>query len=107
MVPTLVLIAGLGQYVAQGTSLLAMVPTGVVGAREHWRFGNVVTHLLPGLVPGILVGAYLGGSLAGALDERILRFILAGVLIATGTRYIRTPRPAFAVPKESSVISAA
>ncbi len=37
MVPTLVLIAGLGQYVAQGTSLLTMVPTGLVGARTHWR----------------------------------------------------------------------
>ena len=106
MVPTLVLIAGLGQYIAQGTSLLTMVPTAVVGARAHWRLGHVAKHLLPGLIPGILVGAYLGGRLAGMLDERVLRFIFAGVLIATSTSFIRTPRPAFAVPKEPSISAA-
>jgi hypothetical protein len=107
MVPTMVLVVGLGQYVAQGSSLLAMVPTGVVGARTHWRLGNVAKHLLPGLIPGILVGAYLGASLAVALDERTLRIVFAGVLIAMSTRFIRTRRPAAAVPEESSVISAA
>jgi uncharacterized membrane protein YfcA len=93
MVPAMVLLAGFGQYAAQGSSLLAMVPTGMAGARAHWQLGNVVKRMLPGLIPGILVGAYLGGSLAGVLDERTLRLLFAGVLLWTGVRFLRTRRP--------------
>jgi uncharacterized membrane protein YfcA len=92
MVPAMVLVVGMGQYVAQGTSLLAMVPAGSVGALSHWRLGNVVTRLLPGLIPGIIVGSYLGGLLATSLDERTLRLVFAGILIWTGVRFLRARR---------------
>ncbi|SRR6266568_617914 len=93
MVPAMVLLAGFGQHVAQGTSLLAMVPAGAAAARAHWRLGNVVKRLLPPLIPGVLLGAYLGGSLAAALDELALRITFAGVLIWTGIRFLRARRP--------------
>ncbi|MDH4163872.1 MAG: sulfite exporter TauE/SafE family protein [Nitrospirota bacterium] len=94
MVPAMVLLAGFGQHLAQGTSLLAMVPAGGVGAYTHGKLGNVRTSLLPGLVPGILIGTYLGGSLAHVLSDLVLRIVFAMVLIWTGTRYLRTKRPA-------------
>ena len=56
MVPAMVLLAGFPQVLAQGSSLLAMVPAGAVGAHTHFRLGNVVRGLLPGLIPGILGG---------------------------------------------------
>ncbi|WP_018084498.1 sulfite exporter TauE/SafE family protein [Desulfurispora thermophila] len=93
MVPSMVLLTGFSQYLAQGCSLLAMVPVGIAGALTHWRLGNVNAKILPGLVPGILLGTYLGGSLAHMLPEGALRVIFAGVLTWTGTRYLRTPRP--------------
>jgi hypothetical protein len=93
MVPAMVLLAGFGQHSAQGSSLLAMVPAGGVGAYTHWRLGNVVTNLLPGLIPGVFIGTYFGGSLALILPEAALRVIFAAVLIWTGVRYLRTPRP--------------
>jgi uncharacterized protein len=93
MVPAMVLLAGMGQHMAQGSSLLAMVPAGAVGAHAHYKLGNVVTKLLAGLVPGILIGTYLGGSLALVLSEAVLRVIFAAVLIWTGVRYLRTKAP--------------
>jgi uncharacterized membrane protein YfcA len=93
MVPALVLLGGFGQHVAQGTSLLAMVPTGVAGARAHWQLRNVVTPVLPGLVVGVFVGAYLGGSAAGALDDRTLRVLFALVSSGLALRLCRA-RPA-------------
>ncbi|HMK59881.1 MAG TPA: sulfite exporter TauE/SafE family protein [Dissulfurispiraceae bacterium] len=93
MVPAMVLLAGMGQHIAQGSSLLAMVPAGAVGAHAHWKLGNVVTKILPGLIPGIFIGTYFGGSLALILSEGALRVIFAAVLIWTGVRYLRTKAP--------------
>ncbi|MDQ0287060.1 putative membrane protein YfcA [Desulfofundulus luciae] len=93
MVPSMVLLTGFTQYTAQGCSLLAMVPVGTAGAYTHWRLGNVSASILPGLVPGILIGTYLGGSLAHILSEGALRIIFSAVLIWTGVRYLRTPKP--------------
>ena len=90
MVPALVLLAGFPQHLAQGSSLLAMVPAGAVGAHAHWKLGNVKTTLLAGLIPGILLGTYLGGTLAHQLPDGALRLIFAVVLIWTGVRYLRT-----------------
>jgi hypothetical protein len=89
MVPALVLMVGHSQYTAQGSSLLAMVPAGSVGAYTHWRLGNVILRVLPGLIPGIMIGTYLGGSLAHLLSEANLRLIFAVVLILMGLRDIR------------------
>jgi len=89
MVPALVLLVGLSQYAAQGSSLAAMVPAGAVGAYTHWRLGNVVPGVLAGLIPGILLGTYLGGNLAHLLTEADLRLIFAAVLIWLGIRDIR------------------
>jgi uncharacterized membrane protein YfcA len=93
MVPAMVLLAGFEQHLAQGSSLLAMVPAGAVGAYTHWQLGNVRTNLLMGLIPGILIGTYLGGNLAHVLSEGALRIVFAAVLIWTGARYLRTKRP--------------
>jgi hypothetical protein len=93
MVPSMVLLAGFSQYTAQGSSLLAMVPAGGVGAFTHWRLGNVNKDTLFGLVPGILVGTFFGGSLAQFIAEDILRLLFAAVLVWTGVRYLRAPVP--------------
>jgi hypothetical protein len=93
MVPAMVLLAGFNQHTAQGTSLLAMVPAGGVGALTHWRLGNVQADLLLGLIPGIIIGTYLGGSLAHILSEGTLRIVFAIILIWTGVRYLGTPAP--------------
>lgn len=89
MVPAMVLFLGFSQHLAQGSSLLAMVPAGGVGAYTHWRLGNVVTTVIPGLILGIVIGTYGGGTLAHWLSEAALRVIFAVVLTCQGVRDIR------------------
>lgn len=90
MVPAMVLLLGLPQHTAQGTSLLAMVPASLVGAYTHLRLGNVDLPLAWALVPGVLLGTFLGGEVAHVLPEGALRLVFAAVLLWTGGRYLRT-----------------
>lgn len=93
MVPAMVLLAGFTQHIAQGTSLLVMVPTGAVGAFTHWKMGNVAVEILFGLIPGIILGTYLGGNLANLFSDNILRSIFVVVIIWMGIRYVKTTAP--------------
>jgi len=91
MIAGMVLLAGFDQHLAQGSSLLAIVPAGTVGAFTHWRMGNVEKGLLKGLIPGIVLGAFSGGSVAHFFPEFSLRIIFAAVLIWMGSHIIRNP----------------
>ena len=93
MIPAMVLLAGFDQHVAQGTSLLVMVPAGGTGAYTHWKLGNVRTGILPGIIAGVLAGTYLGGTFAHYLSDMALRAIFAVLLVWTGIRYLRTRKP--------------
>ena len=93
LVPGMVLLAGLDQHTAQGTSLLAMVPAAIVGTWTHARAGAVVGRILWDLVPGILVGTVAGGLAAQHLSEPWLRGIFAVFIAWLGWRDLR-PRPA-------------
>ncbi len=41
MIPGMILLAGMSQIMAQGSSLLCMVPVGMVGAYTHWQLGDI------------------------------------------------------------------
>ncbi len=90
MVPPMVILAGMSQHMAQGTSLLAMVPIGLSGALTHYKLGNVHMRVAGGLVAGAIVGGYLGGTAANLLPETYLMalFLLMGVWM--GIRYLRS-----------------
>jgi len=94
MVPAMVVFLGVGQHLAQGPSLLAMVPTGTVGAWTHFRLGNVAAPILPGLLAGIFLGSSLGAWIAHLLPDVALRAVFAVVQTWLGIRYLRTPAPA-------------
>lgn len=89
LIAGMVIFVGMSQHIAQGSSLLSMVPAAAVGAWAHWRRGNVETAILPGLASGILFGAFLGGVVANYLPEQTLRFIFAIVLTRLGVALIR------------------
>ncbi len=92
MVPAMVLLVGMNQHIAQGSSLLAMIPAGAVGAWTHHKLGNVQAHLLYGLIPGVIIGTFFGSGIANYLPENILRFVFAVVIIWTGIRFLRAPK---------------
>jgi uncharacterized membrane protein YfcA len=89
MIPLMVLLAGLNQHTAQGTSLLVMVPAGLSGALTHYRLGNVQTTIVGGMVMGAMAGGYLGASAANLLSGSTLTIIFCVLGIWMGIRYIR------------------
>jgi len=84
-VPTLVAL-GLGQLDAQGTSLLAILPTVLVGAWNQRRYGNlrVRTAVVVGL--SSVVGVEIGARLVTALPETSLRRLFGVLLFAVAAQ---------------------
>jgi uncharacterized protein len=86
LVPTLVLGFGVGQRVAQGTSLLAILPNAVIGAIIHRREDNLDLPAAGWIslsgVPGVLAGA----ALALLLPQRLLAALFGLLLVAMAVR---------------------
>ena len=93
MVPGMVLLLGMGQHVAEGTSLLVIIPTAVVGAATHWRSGYVLLLAAALLGAGGIVGAVIGSHIALAVSASTLRVIFAAYLVITGVRIVLPARP--------------
>jgi uncharacterized protein len=85
-VPVLTLVLGLEQHHAQATSLLAILPTVVVGAWRQQRYGNV--RWKPSLVLGIagIAGILGGGFLAESLPGHVLRRLFGALLLLTAAQ---------------------
>jgi uncharacterized membrane protein YfcA len=81
-VPTLTWL-GLTQLHAEATSLLAIIPTVIVGVWRHHRYGNV--RWKPAAVIGVAsIGAAVGGAqVAESLPESTLRKLFALLLLFT------------------------
>jgi uncharacterized membrane protein YfcA len=81
-VPTLTWL-GLTQVHAEGTSLLAIIPTVLVGVWQQRRYGQLRPRAA--LVIGIAsIGAAIGGAqLAESLSGHVLRKLFAGFMIVT------------------------
>ncbi len=88
LVPILVLFQGVPQHVAQGVSLLMILPTGVVGAWSHARHGHVLRSLLPALTAGGALGALLGAVLAHRIEATALSRLFAVFLLLVSARMI-------------------
>lgn len=88
-VPGLVIVAGLAQHEAEATSLLAIVPVGVVGALRQERYGNVRRRdaLLVGLLS--VLGAAGGVVFANALSGATLRYAFAGLMLVIAFQLAR------------------
>jgi uncharacterized membrane protein YfcA len=84
-VPTLVAL-GLTQVHAEATSLLAIIPTVLVGVSRQQRYGNV--RWRSALVIGVAsIGAAVGGAaVAVSIPESVLRRLFAVLLLLTATQ---------------------
>jgi uncharacterized membrane protein YfcA len=84
-VPTLVAL-GLSQHDATGTSLLAIIPTALVGTWRQGRYGNVQWR--SALVIGVAAAAAAQGGvvLAEALSAATLRKLFAALLVVVAVQ---------------------
>jgi uncharacterized membrane protein YfcA len=84
-VPALVAL-GLSQHDATGTSLLAIIPTAVVGTWRQARYGNV--RWKGAVVIGVAAAAAAqgGAAVAEALSGPVLRKLFAGFLVVVAAQ---------------------
>lgn len=100
-VPTLVAL-GLGQVEAQGTSLLAILPTVLAGAWNQRRYGNLRPRTALVLGVASIVGVEIGARLATGLAEDTLRRLFGILLLAVAAQLVwRTRRVRARYPESS------
>lgn len=93
LVPILVLTQGIDQHTAQGTSLLMIVPVGIVGMLSYARQGRLKLRGLPMLLVGGAAGALAGSLLAHRTVAPTLTRLFALLLFAVAAQMIfRRPR---------------
>jgi len=102
LVPALVYLLRMDQHMAQGTSLLILLPPVGLGAlREYWKQEQV--DLRAGILCalGILVGGYVGGLIAVPIASRQLRGLFGCFLMLAAFLLLKKPQ-AQGLPKSSA-----
>jgi len=102
MVPAMVLVLGFDQHVAQGTSLVVIIPAALAGSVTHYRNGRVSLRDAALLAAGGIGGAVVGSISALSVDDTLLRrlfgvFLLvvaAQMVLGRGRRRSEPPNPA-------------
>ncbi|MGH2402751.1 MAG: sulfite exporter TauE/SafE family protein [Candidatus Limnocylindria bacterium] len=98
MVPAMVLIMAFDQHIAQGTSLLVIIPAAAFGSFTHHRRGRLALRDAGAVAAGGVLGALLGSTTALSLDEEILQRLFAVLILVVAVRMLLTRRGAAEPP---------
>lgn len=90
IVPGLAMYAGFDRKLATGTSLLAIVPTSIVGALAYGAAGDVSVVTAAVLALGAVVGAQLGAWMLARISQRALRWAFAAFLAVVAVQLLLT-----------------
>lgn len=71
-----------------GSDIAHAVPLTLVAGVGHWILGSVDWFLLSSLLIGSLPGIWLGSHVSAKVPEKVLRPILAGMLVLIGSKLI-------------------
>ncbi len=89
IVPALVLLFGLSQHTAQGTTLALMVPPiGLLAAWTYYKAGFVDLKMAGLICIGFFLGGLLGAKFATAIPDQLLRKIFGVVLFLASLKMI-------------------
>ncbi|MEW6516156.1 MAG: sulfite exporter TauE/SafE family protein [candidate division FCPU426 bacterium] len=92
IIPGLVYFAGMDQKLAQGTTLLLMLPPiGLLAALEYLRRGEADWRAAIWICLGFLVGGYLGARWIGMIPDQLLRRLFGLFLLVIGLKMIIRP----------------
>jgi uncharacterized membrane protein YfcA len=82
IIPALVLLFGLSQHMAQGTTLALMVPPiGLLAAWVYYRQGFVDLKIAGLICLGFFIGGLIGAKFAVTVPDQLLRKIFGVVLL--------------------------
>ena len=89
IIPGLVLLLGMSQHAANGTSLAALLlPVGLLGTIEYYRRGQVNVPYAVVIAAGLLLGALIGARLAGSISDLTLRRAFSAFLLLVAVRLL-------------------
>ena len=88
MVPFMMLLLDRSPHLAEGTSLLVIIPTAIAGVIAHQKRGFVSFRHAGWLAVGGVFGAFAGARLALSIEEGVLKTLFAAFLAVMGVRTI-------------------
>ncbi|MBW4555950.1 MAG: sulfite exporter TauE/SafE family protein [Trichormus sp. ATA11-4-KO1] len=91
MVPAMVLLAGLDQKFATGTSIAAQIlPIGILGAAVYYRNGNINIKYAAIIAIGLVVGNLFGALFANQpfISSEMMKKLYGVFLLLIGLRYL-------------------
>lgn len=92
LVPGLILLFGLSQPEAQGTSLAVLIPPiGLFAALVYYQNGYIRLPVVGLIAAGFLIGAYLGALLVPQVPTSFLRTAFGVLLLYLGFVFIWAP----------------
>jgi uncharacterized membrane protein YfcA len=92
IVPALVVIFGFPVKTAVGTSLFViLLPTGLLGAWEYWKNGNMKVAAGLWVALGLFFGAYVGAQVAGSLSQITMKRVYAIFLLVVAIYFLVAP----------------
>lgn len=71
-----------------GTDLAHAIPLTAIAGFGHWMLGNVDFVLLSSLLMGSIPGIWIGSHLSAKIPEKVLRPVLATVLLLIGLKFV-------------------
>ena len=71
-----------------GTDLAHAIPLTAVAGFGHWTLGHVDFNLLGTLLIGSLPGIWIGSHLSAKIPEKVLRPVLAALLLIIGFKFV-------------------
>ncbi|MDB5351582.1 MAG: hypothetical protein JWN86_2829 [Planctomycetota bacterium] len=89
IVPALVILFGLSQKAATGTSLFALLlPVGLLAVIGYYREGNARLDYGLLIAVGLFLGAYLGQKITTGVSDMTLKRLYAGFLVIVASYYL-------------------
>jgi uncharacterized protein len=98
MVPAMVLALGFDQHVAQGTSLVVIIPAALAGTATHYRSGRVSVRDAALLALGGIAGAAIGSTSALSVDDALLRRFFGVFLLVVAAQMVLRRRGSAETP---------
>jgi hypothetical protein len=71
-----------------GTDLAHAIPLTAIAGFGHWTLGHVDFTLLGSLLVGSIPGIWVGSHLSAKIPEKILRPLLAAILLLVGLKFV-------------------
>lgn len=89
MIPLLILLLGLDQHTAQGTSLAVMLPPiGILAAMNYYKSGNLNWEYALIIATTFIVGGYFGSKIALQLSPQVLRKVFGVIMLVASLKMI-------------------